>query len=254
MQSSMDGKVALVTGGGTGIGEATSLLFAKAGAKVVVSDINVAEGEATAHAITSAGGDAIFVAGDVSKGEDVEKMVARCVDVYGRLDCAFNNAGIEGDTFVSIVDYSEEMWDRVIDINLKGVWLCMKHQIPQFLKQGQGAIVNMASVAGLIGGSLGSAYFASKHGVIGLTKAAAIEYGQSNIRVNAVCPGVIQTRMGAKVYQDNPEIEPHVAAEHPLGRLGQPSEVAETVVWLCSDAASFVTGHAMTVDGGYVAK
>lgn len=254
MTKILEGKVALVTGGSAGIGEATALAFAREGAEVVVADVDVANGEATAHAIVADGGEAIFVKADVSQNDDVAAMVQTTIDTCGRLDCAFNNAGIEGQLNIPITEYDEAIWDRVIAINLKGVWLCLKHEVRQMQAQGGGAIVNMASVAGLIGGSLGSAYFASKHGVVGLTKAVAIENGKKNIRVNAVCPGVIETRMGDLVKQGDPRVEKIMRANHPIGRFGQPNEVAEAVVWLCSDAASFVTGHAMPIDGGFVAK
>ena len=254
MTLQLEDRVALVTGGGSGIGEASALAFAREGAKVVVADVDHISGEATAHAIEEAGGKAIFVRADVSQRTDVEAMIRKAIEVYGQLDCAFNNAGIEGTPFVPIADYAEEVWDRVIDVNLKGVWLCMKYEIIQMLSQGGGAIVNMASVAGLVGGREGTPYFASKHGVVGLTKAAAIEYGQSGIRVNAVCPGLIRTRMGELVLGFGPEVEAQAIAAHPIGRIGASGEVAESVVWLCSDAASFVAGHAMAVDGGYVAR
>jgi NAD(P)-dependent dehydrogenase (short-subunit alcohol dehydrogenase family) len=254
MAEKLDGKVALVTGGGSGIGKASALALAREGAKVVVSDINVDGGQATVRAIDSAGGHAIFVRADVSQRTDVEAMLDRTIEVYGQLDCAFNNAGIEGAVGVSISDYPEDNWDHVIDINLKGVWLCMKYELSHMVKQGGGTIVNTASVAGLVGGTFGAAYYASKHGVVGLTKAAAIEYGKSNIRVNAVCPGVIRTDMAERLIKDDQRIEGAITAQHPLGRLGTPEEVAETVVWLSSDAASFVTGHALAVDGGFVAQ
>ncbi len=253
MSERLDGKVALVTGGSSGIGRASALTFAAEGANVVVADVVVDDGEETVRLIEEAGGKAVFVKADVTQAVEVEAMVNKAVDVYGQLDCAFNNAGIEGTLGVPVAEYSEEVWDRVIDINLKGVWLSMKYELSHMLKQGGGAIVNMASAAGLVGGRTGAAYYASKHGIVGLTKAAAVEYGQSAIRVNAVCPGVIRTRMGDSFSGNTPEREALVAALHPMGRIGTPNEVAETVVWLCSDAASFVTGHAMSVDGGYIA-
>lgn len=253
MTGILHNNVALVTGGGSGIGAASALAFAREGAKVVVSDIEIDSGEATVRTIQKLGGKAIFVKADVSQRTEVEAMISKIIEFYGQLDYAFNNAGIEGTPYIQLADYDEEAWDRVISVNLKGVWLCMKYEIPHMLKKGSGAIVNMASAAGLVGGRVGTAYFASKHGVIGLTRAAAIEYGQSGIRINAVCPGVIQTRMGKVVIKDAPEDEAQVIASHPIGRIGNPSEVAECVIWLCSDAASFVTGHAMSVDGGYVA-
>lgn len=254
MTACLDGKVALVTGGGSGIGRAAALAFAREGARVVVVDIDVAQGRATVNAIESTGAQATFVPADVSQRADVEAMIAATVSAYGQLDCAFNNAGIEGTVAVPTAEYSEEAWDRVIEINLKGVWLCMKYQLAQMLKQGGGAIVNTASVAGLVGGTFGSAYYASKHGVVGLTKAAAIEYGQAAIRVNAICPGVIRTEMMDRIAQGKQGIEDAISSLHPLGRLGTPQEIAETVVWLSSDAASFVTGQAIAVDGGYVAQ
>ncbi len=199
------------------------------------------------------GREALFVEADVSNAHDVEAMVAKAVEVYGRLDCAYNNAGIAGD-WVTTANYSDESWDRVIAINLKGVWLCMKYEIAQMLKHGGGTIVNTASIAGLIAIQEVSAYVASKHGVVGLTKTAALEYAKAGIRVNAVCPGYIRTPILEPALAERPELEAQAVAAHPVGRLGRPEEVAETVVWLCSDAASFVTGHAMVVDGGYVAQ
>jgi len=244
----------LVTGGGSGIGRASSLAYARDGAKVVIVDVNVEGGEETVQSIKEAGGEAILVHADVSKAVEVQQMVDRTVEAYGRLDCAFNNAGVSGRSRGTMVDHSEEEWDRVIGINLKGVWLCMKAQIPQMLKQGGGAIVNNASVAGLVGIRRTSAYVAAKHGVVGLTKAAALEYAESGIRVNAVCPGYIDTSLVRSVFDQLEGMEEEVIARHPLGRLGEPHEIAEAVVWLSSDAASFVTGHTMTVDGGYVAQ
>ena len=252
MAGQLEDKIALLTGGSSGIGRATALAFAREGAKVVVAARRVKEGEETVESIKAEGGEATFVQTDVSQAVQVEALVNTTVETYGRLDCAFNNAGIEGTPYVSIVDYTEADWDRVIDINLKGVWLCMKYQIPQILKQG-GSIVNMSSVAGLKGGTLGSPYYASKHGVVGLTKAAAMEYATRGIRVNAVCPAVIHTPMAERAFFEDPEIEQRVLSLHPVGRIGTPEEVAGVVVFLCSDAASFVTGHALPVDGGVMA-
>lgn len=254
MTERLSGRVALVTGGGSGIGKATALAFAREGARVVVSDVNVDSGNATVAEIESAGRHAVFVKADVSQRNDVEAMINKTIEVYGQLDCAFNNAGIEGQVGTPISDYPEDNWDQVIDINLKGVWLCMKYELAHMLKQGGGTIVNTASVAGLVGGSFGAAYHASKHGVVGLTKAAAIEYGEAAVRVNAVCPGVIRTEMAERLIRDDDNIETAVTSRHPIGRLGTADEVAETVVWLSSDAASFVTGHALAVDGGFVAQ
>jgi NAD(P)-dependent dehydrogenase (short-subunit alcohol dehydrogenase family) len=253
MAGRVDGKVALVTGAGSGIGRATALTFAREGAKIVVADIVVAGGEETVRMIKAAGGDAVFVKVDASKAAEVEAMVKKVVDTYGRLDCAFNNAGIEG-AITPTADYTEEDWDRVIAINLKGVWLCMKAEIPQMLKQGGGAIVNTASVAGLVGFQGLSAYVASKHGVNGLTKTAALEYAKSGIRVNAVCPGVINTPMVQRAFGASPQLSETFVAIEPVGRLGKPEEIAEAVVWLCSDAASFVTGLPMAVDGALTAQ
>jgi NAD(P)-dependent dehydrogenase (short-subunit alcohol dehydrogenase family) len=253
MTKRVDGKVALITGGSSGIGRATALIFAREGAKVVVADVMVAGGEETMRLIKAAGGEAIFVKTDVSNPTEVEAMVKKAVETYGRLDCAFNNAGIEG-VVKPTVEYGETDWDRVIAINLKGVWLCLKYELQQMLKQGSGAIVNTASIAGLVGLSGFSAYVAAKHGVNGLTKTAALEYAKSGIRVNAVCPGAIRTPMFERGVRDNPGIEEQVVAMEPIGRMAAPEEVGEAVVWLCSDAASFVTGLPMAVDGGWVAQ
>jgi len=253
MAGLVTGKVAIVTGGGSGIGRASALAFAREGAKVVVADVVVEGGEETVRLIQHNGGAAIFVKTNVSKAAEVEALVARAVLTYGRLDCAHNNAGIEGPG-ATTVDYAEESWERVLAINLTGVWLCMKYEIPQMLKQGSGAIVNTASTAGLVGYPRGSAYVASKHGVVGLTKTAALEYAKSGIRVNAVCPGAIDTPMMWRITDHLPQRAARMAAAEPVGRMGQPAEIAEAVVWLCSEAASFVTGHAMAVDGGMTAQ
>lgn len=250
MNESFGSKVALVTGGSSGIGRAAAFAFAEAGARVVVAARRRTEGKETVEQIRQSGGDAQFVQADVSKRTDIERLVDQCVQIYGGLDFAFNNAGIEGTPYVSTVDYAEEVWDQVMSVNLKGVWLCMKYQIPQLLKRSGGAIVNMASVAGLKGGRIGVAYYASKHGVIGLTKAAALEYATEGIRINAVCPAVIKTEMAERSFFHDKELTERILAKHPVGRLGTPEEVASAVVWLCSDGASFVTGHALPVDGG----
>ncbi len=254
MAGTMDGKVALVTGAGSGIGQATALTFAREGAKVVVADVNAQGGEETVSKIKESGGESIFVHADVSSATDVEAMVSDTVEAFGRLDFAHNNAGIssQGRGGPSH-EHPEDLWDRVIDINLKGVWLCMKYEIPQMLEQGGGAIVNTASIAGLVGLRNQGAYVASKHGVVGLTKTAALEYAQLGIRVNCVCPGYIETPMTAGGLS-NTERRTQILAAEPIGRVGTPVEIAEAVVWLCSDAASFVTGHTMTVDGGYMAQ
>ena len=249
-----EGKVALVTGGGSGIGRATALAFAREKARVVVSDIDVKSGEETANMIARTGGEAIFIKADVSIATEVEALVAKAVETYGRLDCAHNNAGIELEFSVPDRRNDEETWDRVIDVNLKGVWLCMKYEIPQMLIQGGGAIVNTSSVAGLVGNVKQPAYVASKHGVTGLTKATALEYAKEGVRVNAVCPGVVDTPLVDRIVDSNPELTDEMSDWQPVGRLGTPEEVAEAVVWLCSDAASFVTGHNMAVDGAFVAR
>jgi len=249
----VEGKVALVTGGGSGIGRATALTFAREGAKVVVADVVVAGGEETVRLIKAAGGEASFVEADMAKAAEVEALVQKAVATYGRLDCAHNNAGIEGATGKT-ADYNEADWDRVISINLTGVWLCMKYEILQMLKQGGGAIVNTASDAGLLGVPQMPAYVASKHGVVGLTKTAALEYAKSGIRVNAVCPGVIKTPMVERITGQRPGRAERMTAAEPVGRMGKPEEIAEAVVWLCSEAASFVTGLPMPVDGGIAAQ
>jgi NAD(P)-dependent dehydrogenase (short-subunit alcohol dehydrogenase family) len=253
MSGCVEGKVALITGGASGIGRATALTFAREGAKLVIADMNADGGHQTVHMITEQGGEAIFVKTDVSKAVEVQALIAQAVATYGRLDCAHNNAGVSSPVRASIADYPEEDWHRVIAINLTGVWLCMKYEIPQMLQQGGGTIVNTASIMGLVATGFNPAYVASKHGVVGLTKTAALEYAQQGIRVNCVCPGVIQTPMTERGLR-HPERRARIMASEPMGRVGTPEEVAEAVVWLCSDAASFVTGHTMTVDGGYVAQ
>lgn len=252
MAELMQDKVALVTGASSGIGRATALVFAREGAKVVVADLNVVGGQETVQLVKAAGGEAVFVETDVAQAASVEAMVQTSLDTYGRLDCAHNNAGVEG-VLSRTAEQTEQDWEPVIRINLKGVWLCMKYELPHMVQQGSGAIVNTASGAGLIGVKRMAAYVASKHGVIGLTKTAALEYAKSGVRVNAVCPGVIQTAMVERVSGRRPDVLEKMIAAEPIGRSGQPEEIAESVVWLCSDAASFVTGHAMAVDGGAVA-
>jgi NAD(P)-dependent dehydrogenase (short-subunit alcohol dehydrogenase family) len=253
MTKQFEGKVALVTGAASGIGRASALAFAREGAKTVVADVLVEGGEETVRIIKAAGGDALFVRTDVSKAAEVETLIQKVVETYGRLDYAHNNAGILG-TGAPTADCTEENWDRTIAINLKGIWLCMKYAIPQMLKQGGGAIVNTASVAGLVGFQGLPAYSASKGGVVQLTRTAALEYAKAGIRVNAVCPSGIRTPMLERVLADQPEVEASIIATEPIGRMGKPEEIAEAVVWLCSDAASFVTGDAMPVDGGWVAQ
>jgi len=247
----MEGKVALATGSASGIGRATALAFAEQGAKVGVADLDVEGGLETVRLIQHRGGEAVFVPADVARAVEVEAMANEVVKTFGRLDYAFNNAGIVG-TPSSTVECVEENWDRVIGVDLKGIFLCMKYEIPFMLKQGYGSIVNSASVVGLIGIRRNISYVAAKHGVVGLTRAAALEYAGTGIRINAVCPGYVRTPI--LLLDAMPEMERHYLSAEPMGRLGRPEEIAEAVVWLCSDAASFVTGHMMSVDGGLVAR
>lgn len=253
MTISLESKTALVTGGGSGIGRATAIAFANAGASVVVADVNENAGAETVAQIEAASGTALFVAADVSQSASVENMVDVAVATYGGLDCAFNNAGIQG-ALSQTADCDEENWDRITGINLKGVWLCMKYEIAQMLKQGSGAIVNNSSNFGLVGSKGMPAYSASKHGVIGLTKTAALEYAQTGIRVNAVCPGPVQTPLVDKILEGQPEIIDAIISREPIGRMGQAEEIAHAVVWLCSPEASFVVGGVLPVDGGFVAQ
>ena len=248
----LKGQVALVTGGGAGIGRAVALALTREGAKVAIADVNRKAGERGLRMIESAGGEGIFIQADVSDAAEVKKTVRTTVNAYGRLDCAVNNAGIFRGINSPTHKCTEKTWDAVMGVNLKGVWLCMKYELPQMLKQGGGAIVNMSSIAGLVGLENMSAYAASKHGVVGLTKSAALEYARQGIRVNAVCPGSINrpTVRGDKVWT----VEKSDDGLHPMGRFCTAEEVAEAVVWLCSDAASLVTGHTLVVDGGRTAQ
>jgi NAD(P)-dependent dehydrogenase (short-subunit alcohol dehydrogenase family) len=251
---SLADKIALVTGGGSGIGRATALTFAREGAKVVIVDMVVTGGEETAKMIEEAGGDSIFIKADVTNVAEVKRAIEKTIETYYRLDCAFNNAGGGGE-MATTTECTKENWDYVINVHLTGVWLCMKYEILEMLKNGGGSIVNTASIFGLVGtGDSLPAYTAAKHGVVGLTKAAALEYTNANIRINTVCPGTIRTPSIVRFNEIDPESEQKMTQKHPIGRLGEPSEVAEAVVWLCSDAASFVTGHAMAVDGGYTVQ
>lgn len=251
MNAEWKDKVAIITGGTSGIGRDTAILFAKTGAKVVVAGRREKEGQEVVDAIHGAGGEALFVKTDVAKTTDVQALVQRTVQKFGRLDVAFNNAGIEGN-WIPIAEQSEEDWDRTIDINVKGVWLCLKYEIQQMLKQRTGgAIVNMSSVAGFIGAAGAATYCASKHAVLGLTKSAALEMGRNGIRVNAICPGIIETPMGERIF-GAPEINKWALTFYPVGRFGKPMEIAEAVLWMCSDRASFMTGQSLVLDGGFL--
>ena len=253
MAGTLRNKVVLVTGGGSGIGRATALRIAREGAMIMIADYLPESAVKTVAMIKEAGGTADCLAADVSVTKEVEAMVNKTVETFGRIDCAFNNAGIEGE-MGDTVACTEENFDRVIAIDLKAVWLCMKFEIPQMLKQGAGSIVNTASIAGLLGFNGIPAYVAAKHGVVGLTRTAALEYAQKNIRVNCVCPGVINTPMVQRALDKGVMSEADVIASEPVGRLGKPEEIAEGVCWLLSDAASFVTGHPLTIDGGWAAR
>ena len=249
-----EGKVALITGGGSGIGRATALAFARDGAQIVIGNRNVQRGEETVSMIKKAGGTASFHRTDVLVAAEIEALVDHAVKTYGRLDIAFNNAGIEGEIHPTIVDHTEASFDAIMDVNVKGVWLSMKYEIPQMLKTGGGAIVNCSSVAGVIGFPGIGIYSASKHAVIGLTKAAALEFSGQGIRVNAVNPAVIDTEMADRLVDGMNMKKDDLTTFHPIGRLGRVEEVAEAVLWLCSYKASFVTGHSLMVDGAFTAR
>lgn len=250
----MNPKIALVTGAATGIGRATAIAFAQKGVNVAVADINKKELAKTAGLAEEAGAAVLSVLADISIEEEVQKMVQDTVGKFGRLDYACNNAGIEGPS-ASTGEYGIDGWDRVMNINLRGQFLCMKYEIKAMLEQGGGSIVNVASILGKVGYAQAPAYTAAKHGLIGLTKTAAIEYAEQGIRVNAVCPGFIETPMLERAgIMDNRDVVQQIISMHPAGRLGKPREVADAIVWLASEEASFVTGHSLLVDGGYVAK
>ncbi len=247
------GKVALVTGGSAGIGRQAAVALAAAGASVVVADRDADRGRDVVQQIVDKGGRAVFVRTDVADDGSVRAMVETCVARFGGLDVAFNNAGIEG-VSAPVHECSPENWVRTIGVNLTGVWSCMRHEIPRMLERGGGSIVNCSSVAGLVGFQGAGAYVASKHGVVGLTKAAALDYAAQGIRVNAVCPGVIDTEMVARATGNRPDAAAALVSMEPMGRMGSPDEIADAVVWLCSDRSSFVTGQAIAVDGGLVAR
>jgi NAD(P)-dependent dehydrogenase (short-subunit alcohol dehydrogenase family) len=254
MTGLLEGKSAIITGGGGGIGRATALAFAREGARVAVADLVAQAAEETVASINRGGGQAMSLSGDITSAEVVREIVAKVVATYGRLDCAFNNAGIAPQHVeargMKTAEWSEESFDRMIAVNLKSVWLCMKYEILQMQTQAGGSIVNTSSILGLVAFPNGIAYTAAKHGVIGLTKTAALEYADDHIRVNAVCPGFIKTAMTAETQRERAE---HITTRTPLARFGEPDEIAEMVVWLCSVRASYVTGVAYAVDGGWTA-
>ena len=254
MSGRFDGKVVMITGATSGLGKHAAVAFARAGARVVASGRRQAEGEETLAEIEAAGGTAVFVQADVSVSEDVARIVAAARDRFGGLDWAYNVAGVPGDAFAKAAEYSEDAWDETMEINVKGVFLCVKHAIPAMLERGGGAIVNMSSIAGIGGSPGGVAYVASKHAIIGLTKAAALDYAEQNIRINALAPGVIYTDMLAWGITQTPGLEADLISQHPIGRLGQLEEVTNAAMWLCSDEAGFVTGTTLTVDGGHLAR
>jgi NAD(P)-dependent dehydrogenase (short-subunit alcohol dehydrogenase family) len=253
MNGKLIGKVALVTGGGAGIGRATALAFGREGARVAVADVRGDAARSVCDELRTAGAEALAVTVDVARSDQVAAMVARVVQHFGRLDVAFNNAGIEVE-HEPLARTSEETFDALMSVNVKGVWLCMKHEITQMLTQGGGAIVNTSSIAGLVAAPRQPIYGATKHAVLGLTKAAAVEYGRKGIRVNAVCPGVIHTEMMDRAIAREPRRAEHVVQAHPIGRVGDAEDVARAVVYLCSDDAAFVLGHALAVDGGFTAR
>ncbi len=243
----LNGKAAIITGAGAGIGRAAALAFAREGARLMLADIKAAD--ETAEIVKAAGGDVSWLRCDVSSAAQVEDLVRKTVAAYGRIDCALNNAGIES-RIANTADITEAEFDRQIAVNLKGVWLCLKYELPQMVQQGGGAIVNTSSGAGIAGAPGWSAYSAAKHGVVGITRCAAVEYARAGLRINAICPGPIDSPMGKRIAADNPGYKELLIAHSPNGRLGRPEEVAESSVWLCSDAASLVNGAIVAVDGG----
>ena len=255
MHSDFKDRIALVTGGGSGIGRAISLTFAECGAKVVIGDLSAEGGNSVVHEIKSSGGEALFHPCDVSRSEEVKALVRRTVEYYGKLDFAVNNAGIPG-SHNELAEYPEDIWNKVLSVNLTGIFLCMKFEIPRMLDQNGGAIVNVASVAGFAAQRGTCPYIASKHGVIGLTKTAALEYARKGIRVNAICPGITSTPLIDKARSEVPKDIKRVFSGEtiPMGRIADPEEIAEAAVWLCSKAASYVTGHSLVIDGGMIAE
>lgn len=253
MNTEFKDKVVIITGASFGIGKATVQAFARAGAKIVISDIKDKEGEFLAEEIQKKGNECIYVHCDISKPDEVQNMVSETVKHFGRLDIAYNNAGIEGEMGFT-ADGSEDNFDRVIGINLKGVWACIKYEIPEMLKNNKGVIVNCSSIAGVVGSQGLPVYVASKHGVNGLTKNAALEYASQGIRVNSVCPAGVHTPMLERIVETSPGLKDQINAMHPIGRAAQPEEIAEAVLYLCSDRASFITGHELLVDGGFTAQ
>ena len=253
MPDRMKDKIALITGGSSGIGCAASKLFSREGAKVIIADINVEGGEETVQNINDEGGEAHFIKTDVSKSAEVEVLVKKIIEMYNRLDCAYNNAGILGDV-VSTVDHTEESWNRTIETNLKGTWLCMKYEIPQMLEQGSGSIVNTTATTGLyVGGKYRCAYSASKAGIISLSKVAALEYAEYGLRVNVICPSA-RTPLMEQFFETNPAAEADFTAQIPMGRIFTPEEIVEGALWLCSDASAFVTGHVLAAEGGFLCR
>ena len=253
MTDRLKGKIALVTGGSSGIGRAAAQLFSREGAKVVIADINVEGGEETVRSISGAGGEAHFVRTDVSKSAEVEALIKKIIEMYGRLDCAYNNVGILV-KITSVVDHTEETWNRTLETNLKGTWLCMKYEIPQMLKQGSGVIVNTTSSAYfMVGNRNRSAYAASKAGIVSLTKVAALENAEYGLRVNVICP-IARTPGLERIFEELPQADADFIDQIPMGRIAAPEEVAEGALWLCSDASSFVTGHVLAIDGGYLCR
>ena len=248
-----DRRVAIVTGGSSGIGRATAIALAKQGVKVTVAARRAKEGEETVRLVKEAGSEGVFVKTDVANEDDVRSLVERSTKSYGRLDYAFNNAGIE-EIMTPLTDQKSEIFDQIMNVNVKGVWLSMKYEIPEMIKSGGGAIVNNSSVAGIMGFPQMPIYIASKHAVLGLTKSAALEYAKSGIRINAIAPGAVETDMAKRVFGDNHQVLETLTSMHPIGRIADPEEIDNAVVWLLSDKASFVLGHTLLVDGGVVSR